>query len=41
LRKLHADGKLLAHLVDLEKTAPTKLSPEDERALKELLKKKD
>jgi hypothetical protein len=40
LRKLHADGKLLGHLVELEKKTPTKLRPEDEKALKELLKKK-
>src|SRR5262245_33238992 len=40
LRKLHRDGKLLAHLVEMEKKMPTKLSPDDEKALKELLKKK-
>lgn len=40
LRKLHRDGKLLAHLVEMEKKAPTKLSPEDEKAIKELLKEK-
>lgn len=40
LRKLQAEGKLLAHLVELEKKAPTKLSPEDEKALLELLKPK-
>lgn len=40
LRKLHADGKLLAHLVEMEKKMPTKLSPEDVKAIKELLKKK-
>jgi hypothetical protein len=40
LRKLHGDGKLLAHLVEMEKKMPTKLSPEDEKAIKELLKKK-
>jgi hypothetical protein len=40
LQKLHGDGKLLAHLVEMEKKMPTKLSPEDEKAIKELLKKK-
>jgi hypothetical protein len=40
LRKLHKDGKLLEHLVGLEKKAPTKLGPEVEKALKELLEKK-
>jgi hypothetical protein len=40
LRKLHRDGKLLEHLVELEKKAPTKLGPEAEKALKELLDKK-
>jgi hypothetical protein len=40
LRKLHRDGKLLAHVVELDKKRPTKLSPEDEKAIKELLNKK-
>ena len=37
---LSPDGKLLAHLVEMEKKMPTKLSPEDEKAIQELLKKK-
>ena len=40
LRQRHADGKLMAHLVEMEKKMPTKLTPEDEKALKDLLKKK-
>jgi hypothetical protein len=40
LRRLHADGQLLAHLVEMERKMPTKLSPEQEKALKELLNKK-
>jgi hypothetical protein len=40
LRKMHRDGKLMAHLVEMEKTMPTKLTPEQEKALKELLDKK-
>jgi hypothetical protein len=40
LRDLHRDGKLLAHLVEMEKKKPTKLSPEDEKAIQELLRKK-
>jgi len=40
LRKLHADGKLLAHVVEMEKKMPTKLSPDDEKALKDLLNDK-
>ena len=32
LRKLHEGGKLLAHLVELERKMPTKLSPEAEKA---------
>jgi hypothetical protein len=40
LRKLHADGKLLAHVVELEKKMPTKLSPEDQKALGELVNPK-
>jgi hypothetical protein len=37
LRKLHREGKLLEHLAELEKKAPTKLTPEAEKSLKELL----
>lgn len=44
LRKLHADGKLLAHLVELEKKKPTRISPETQKAIQKrllkLLKKK-
>jgi hypothetical protein len=40
LRKLHREGKLLAHLVELEKKAPTKLSPEDQKALEQLMNRK-
>jgi hypothetical protein len=40
LRQLHAEGKLLAHLVEMERKMPTRLSPEQEKALKEVLKKK-
>jgi hypothetical protein len=40
LLKLHKDGKLLAHVVELEKKKPTKLSAEDEAALQKLLKDK-
>jgi hypothetical protein len=40
LLKLHRDGKLLAHLVEMERKMPTKLSPEEEKAIKELSKKK-
>lgn len=39
LRKMHADGKLLAHLAELEKNMPTRLGPEEEKALEELKKK--
>jgi hypothetical protein len=40
LRKLHRDGKLMAHLVEMEKKMPTKLSPDDEKAIRDFLKKK-
>jgi hypothetical protein len=40
LRKLHKDGKLLAHLVEMEKKMPTKLTPEDEKAIRDILNKK-
>jgi hypothetical protein len=40
LRRLHMAGKLLAHLVELEKKHPSRLSPEEEKAVQELLKKK-
>jgi hypothetical protein len=40
LRKRHGEGKLLAQLVEMEKKSPTALRPEDEKAIKELLKKK-
>jgi hypothetical protein len=40
LMKLQRDGKLLAHVVEMEKKQSTKLSAEDEAALRSLLKDK-
>jgi hypothetical protein len=39
LRRLHREGKLLAHLAEMERKMPTRLSPEDAKAIQELLKK--
>ena len=40
LRKLHKEDKLVKHLLELEKKKPTKLSPEDEKAIRKILEKK-
>lgn len=36
LLKLHREGQLVKHLLDLEAKKPTKLTPEDEEALRKL-----
>ena len=40
LLKLHQDGKLLVHLIELEKRKPTKLTAEQEAAIQKLMKDK-
>jgi hypothetical protein len=40
LLKMHKDDKLIGHLAELEKKQPTKLSPEDEEAIRKLMKGK-
>lgn len=40
LLDLHKDDKLVRHLLELEKKKPTKLTPEDEEAIRKLMEKK-
>ena len=41
LLKLHKEDKLVGHLIELEKKKPTKLTPEQEEAVRKLLKRKE
>lgn len=41
LLKLHKEDKLVAHLIELEKKKPTKLTPEQEEEIRKLLKRKE